>query len=80
MTNSNHPDWDTKILGGSIKRNIVNPDIQEEREKCNFDKAELVEFVISKQIIDEINEINEEVRKDPNLQTDINFFKYTREE
>jgi len=29
--------WDAKTLGGSWKRKIVNPDLAEERAKCNFD-------------------------------------------
>jgi hypothetical protein len=29
-------DFDVSQLGGSIKRNLINPDIQEEREKCSF--------------------------------------------
>lgn len=24
-------------IGGSIKRQVMNPDLQEERDKCNFD-------------------------------------------
>lgn len=30
-------DFDPKILGGSIKRNIVNPDLAEERKNVTFD-------------------------------------------
>ena len=30
-------DWDAVKLGGSIKRGIVNPDLQEERDKRIFD-------------------------------------------
>ena len=30
-------DFDPKILGGSVKRGIVNPDLGEERKKCDFD-------------------------------------------
>ena len=37
--------WDAKILGGSVKRGIVNPDLQAERDLCAFDKAELEEFI-----------------------------------
>ena len=32
--------FDPKIMGGSIKRQIVNPDLLEERAKCNFDQEE----------------------------------------
>ena len=34
-------DFDPKILGGSVKRGIVNPDLIEERKKCDFDQQEL---------------------------------------
>lgn len=30
-------DFDSSVLGGSVKRGIVNPDLLEERAKCNFD-------------------------------------------
>ena len=30
-------DWDSHLLGGSWKRQIVNPDLEEERKKCTFD-------------------------------------------
>lgn len=39
-------EWDSKVLGGSIKRGIVNPDLQEERDRCQFDKIELEKFII----------------------------------
>jgi len=31
--------------GGSIRRKIVNPDLQEERDKRNFDLIELEDFI-----------------------------------
>ena len=33
--------WDAHKFGGSIKRNIVNPDLLEERAKGTFNKEEL---------------------------------------
>ena len=45
------------MLGGSIKRNIVNPDLISERAKCNFDKKEFAEFVLSKEVLNEMNVI-----------------------
>jgi hypothetical protein len=68
------------MLGGSIKRNIVNPDLISERAKCNFDKKEFAEFVLSKEVLNEMNVIIEEVRKDKNLQTDFKFMEMSREE
>ena len=32
--------FDPEVLGGSIKRKIVNPILIKERAKCNFDKNE----------------------------------------
>lgn len=46
-------DWDSKLLGGSIKKDIVNPDIIEERLKCNFDKDELAKFILTPAIYKE---------------------------
>ena len=33
-------EFDPEVLGGSIKRKIVNPLLLEERAKCNFSIAE----------------------------------------
>ena len=33
--------WDAAKLGGSMKRDIVNPDLLEERAKLAFDREEL---------------------------------------
>ena len=30
--------FDPKVLGGSVRRGIVNPDLLEERQKWNSDK------------------------------------------
>lgn len=73
-------EWNTKLLGGSVKRNIVNPDMQEERDKCNFNKTELAEFIISKQTIDEMTVLKEEIEKDSRLQTGLDFLEMSREE
>jgi hypothetical protein len=44
-------DWDAKTLGGSIKRGIVNPDLQAERDACAFDKDELQSFIFGEEIL-----------------------------
>ena len=59
--------WNTALLGGSIKRKIVNPDLIEERAKCNFNQQELAEFVAGRDNLDEMRIIKEEITKDPNL-------------
>ena len=38
-------------LGGSIKRKIVNPDLQEERDKRVFDHKELEKFLSGNDIV-----------------------------
>lgn len=37
--------FDPKVLGGSAKNQIVNPDLVEERAKCTFDKEEAYNIV-----------------------------------
>ena len=37
--------WNATQLGGSIKRNIVNPDLLEERAKLAFNQEELQRFI-----------------------------------
>jgi hypothetical protein len=59
--------WDAVRFGGSEKRKIVNPDLIEERAKCNYDKSELVDFVIGSETLEEFNELIEEMDKDPRL-------------
>lgn len=73
-------EWDATLLGGSIKRDIVNPDLIEERQKCNFDKLEMANFTIGKENVDEINLIHSEIGKNDNLKVGIDFFEMDREE
>jgi len=32
-------------IGGSIKRQIVNPDLEEERAKCTFNQEEILDII-----------------------------------
>ncbi len=57
--------WDSKLLGGSIKRKIVNPDLIHERSKRNFDRQEFAEFVISKEVIEDMRIVEEEILLNP---------------
>ena len=72
--------WDTTKLGGSIKRNIINPDLLEERKKCNFDKIELANFVHGEEVVNEMNTVYNEIRKDPNMKVGLDFYEMSREE
>ena len=44
---SRDPPFDPNVMGGSIKRKIVNPALVEERAKCTFDKKEAYEMYFS---------------------------------
>lgn len=71
--------WDSKYLGGSIKRQIVNPDLTHERSKRNFDKQEFAEFVISKEVIEDMRIVEEEILLNPHqFKTDISWNKLNR--
>ena len=59
--------WDATKFGGSIKHNIVNPDLIEERAKSNFDKNELAPFVLGK-ILEIQKDVHEAVKAEPKLQ------------
>jgi hypothetical protein len=75
-----HSDWDTTKLGGSIKRDIINPDLLEEQKKCNFDKIELANFVHGEEVVNEMNTVYNEIGKDPNMRVGLDFYEMTREE
>ena len=60
-------DWDSKLLGGSFKRGIVNPDLIEERKKCTFDQDEMFRFVFTERNYAFIKEMQALVKAHPNL-------------
>ena len=49
--------WDATKLGGSMKRNIVNPDLLEERAKLAFDRYELQRFTVGEWLYDKNAEV-----------------------
>jgi hypothetical protein len=40
----------TPAPGGSIKRKVVNPDLQEEREKCKFNVEDVKKVIVIQEI------------------------------
>ena len=36
---------DPKVMGGSIKRRIVNPDLVKERTECSFDRERVYKLI-----------------------------------
>ena len=73
-------DWDTSKLGGSIKRNIINPDLLEEQQKRNFDPKEFANFVLGENIVDEMNAVYKELGSDSNMRVGLDFYEMTRED
>lgn len=65
VTKNNEAEFDPKVLGGSIKRNIVNPDLVEERKKTAFDKLEFASFLLGEDILQEVNEIRAFIESEP---------------
>ena len=38
------------VKGGSWKNKVVNPDLEEERKKCNFDQTEMGKFILTERV------------------------------
>ena len=72
-------DFDPKLLGGSIKRNIVNPDLIEERQKLAFDQKELELFMFGESMINEVQDMSNFMDKHPEAGDDFSFYEMTRE-
>ena len=73
-------EFDPKVLGGSVKRGIINPDLLEERQKCNFDQAELVNYMFTPELVAYIEKANKMLEDHPELQSGIEYYELTREE
>ena len=72
-------DFDPKLLGGSIKRNIVNPDLIEERQKLAFDQKELELFMFGESMINEVQDMSNFMDKHPEAGDDFSYYEMTRE-
>ena len=57
----------------------MNPDLQEERDKCNFDRREM-ENLVNVPIVREFNAHLTEITKKYNLQHPAEFVEWTRDE
>ena len=73
-------DFDPKVLGGSIKRGIVNPDLIEERAKCAFDQTELRDFLFGEDLVQLILEGNKMQKEHPELNSGIEYYEKSRDE
>lgn len=66
--------------GGSIKRQIVNPDLLEERAKCTFDQDEMESILRIPGYKEYYAPMLENMRKYPELKPTPEFLEMTREE
>ena len=57
--------FDSKVLGGSAKRGIVNPDLEEERKKCDFDQEEMRNYLFGSELVAMIESVHDWVEKNP---------------
>ena len=73
-------EFDTQLLGGSIKRDIVNPDLIEERDKLSFNQKELELFLLGEGMKNDLQEMTNFMQKHPEVGDDFSFYEMTREE
>ena len=67
-------------LGGSVRLGIVNPDLLEERAKCNFDKEEMTHLLFGQEMIDYVRMISGYLDKHPELVSGVDYYEMTRRE
>ena len=72
--------FDPEVLGGSIKRKIVNPMLVAERAKCNFDKEEAHNTLYSEEMTYEVEFFKKAVAKHPEIVSTVEYFEMSREE
>ena len=59
---------------------IVNPDLLEERAKCNFDKEEMNQLMFGQEILDYVHLINGYLVKHPELVSGVDYYEMNRKE
>ena len=72
--------FDPKVMGGSIKRKIVNPALIEERAKCSFDKDEAYRMIFNADTREEFEVFDALLKKYPQLAAAFEYFEMSREE
>jgi hypothetical protein len=73
------PDAQIKATGGSMKRQVINPDLQEERDKCIFDQRELERFIVGDKKIAVMKKVSDDVRKHPELKSDFSWYDMSKQ-
>ena len=59
---------------------IVNPDLLEERAKCNFDKNEMNQLLFGQETIDYVLKLNGFMEKHPELVSGVEYYEMSRRE
>ena len=72
--------FDPEVLGGSIKRKIVNPDLAKERALCSFDKEEAFKVLYPEDIRYEFKLVQDLIKKHPEIRSSPDYYEKTREE
>ena len=72
--------FDPKTLGGSIKRNIVNPDLLEERAKSNLKADEMRLFLYGQECIDFVMKVTNIFKGMPEMHSGVEYYELSREE
>ena len=60
-------DFNPKVLGGSVKRGIVNPDLLEERAKCDFDQREMIHFLFGAENVKYVETLHDFIEANPQI-------------
>ena len=70
--------FDPKVMGGSIKRKIVNPDLLEERAKSTFDKDEAYNVVFPEEQRQEFALVKALLKKHPECASSLDYYEKSR--
>ena len=76
----NDQEFDPEVLGGSIKRKIVNPLLVAEREKCNFNRQEAYEALYPADQRAEFKIFQDLVKKHPEIASQMEYYEMDRME
>ena len=58
----------------------MNPDLLEERAKCNFNQREMISYLFDHDLIKLIEMVNSWIIKHPELKSEVNYYEMSREE
>ena len=71
-------EFNPAILGESVKRNIVNPDLLEERAKCDFNKQELLNYLLPAETQERLKKFTDLINKYPEVKSDYSYYEMSR--